>query len=238
MVAHKFVTFSVDLIWYTLYQGSTTMSEDGIFLQNTIALIWDFDKTLSPIYMQQPLFDEFGVDGDDFWKEVNALPAYYRQAGITIHEETCYLGHLLSYVQHGTMKGLTNAKLEELMTGYRENQAMAAQMFNERKTDMMGIKNADGTENFHKPGDVNSQYYNKVDETPISHPGEVIERLKREKPDASMEDLVKEADLIVAVEVEERQKARDLAMKAMSPSMIDEGSESVDNGEELESKSV
>ena len=139
----------------------------------------------------------------------------------------------------------TNAKLEELMTGYKENQAMAAQMFNERKSDMMGVKNADGTENFHKPGDVNSQYYNKVDETPLSHPGEVIERLKREKPDASMEDLVKEADLIVAVEVEERQKARELAMKTMSPSTIDEGSEtnaeiteSVDNGEEVESKSV
>ena len=68
----------------------------------------------------------------------------------------------------------TNAKLEELMTGYKENQAMAAQMFNERKSDMMKVKNADGTENFHKPGDVNSQYYNRVDEAPLSHPGEII----------------------------------------------------------------
>ena len=119
----------------------------------------------------------------------------------------------------------TNAKLEELMTGYRENQAMAAQMFNERKTDMMGVKNADGTENFHKPGDVNSQYYNKGDEKPLSHPGEVIERLKREKPDAPMEELVKEADTIVAAEVEERRKARELAMKSMSPSAITEEEE-------------
>lgn len=119
----------------------------------------------------------------------------------------------------------TNAKLEELMTGYKENQAMAAQMFNERKADMMKIKNADGTDNFHKPGDVNSQYYNKVDEAPLSHPGEIIERLKREKPDTPMEDLVKEADSIVAAEVEERRKARELAMKAMSPSTIDEEDE-------------
>ena len=119
----------------------------------------------------------------------------------------------------------TNAKLEELMTGYRENQAMAAQMFNERKSDMMKVKNTDGTDNFHKPGDVNSQYYNKVDEAPLSHPGEIIERLKREKPDTPMEDLVKEADSIVAAEVEERRKARELAMKAMSPSTIVEEDE-------------
>jgi len=119
----------------------------------------------------------------------------------------------------------TNAKLEELMTGYKENQAMAAQMFNERKSDMMKVKNADGTDNFHKPGDVNSQYYNRVDEAPLSHPGEIIERLKREKPDTPMEDLVKEADSIVAAEAEERRKARELAMKAMSPSTIDEEDE-------------
>lgn len=90
------------------------MADDGIFLQNVIALIWDFDKTLSPIYMQQPLFDEYDIDSDEFWNEVRALPAFYRQAGITIHEETCYLGHLLSYVQHKRMPGLTNAKLKEL----------------------------------------------------------------------------------------------------------------------------
>tara|TARA_R110001592_G_scaffold253864_2_gene517049 strand:+ start:1069 stop:1707 length:639 start_codon:yes stop_codon:yes gene_type:complete len=119
----------------------------------------------------------------------------------------------------------TNSKLEELMTGYKENQAMAAQMFNERKSDMMAVKNAKGEDNFHKPGDVNSQYYNKTDEAPLSHPGEIIERLKREKPDASMEDLVKEADMIVADEVEERRKARELAMKAMSPSTITEEEE-------------
>ena len=31
----------------------------------------------------------------------------------------------------------TNEKLEELMTGYKENQALAAKMFSERKRDMM-----------------------------------------------------------------------------------------------------
>jgi hypothetical protein len=59
------------------------------------------------------------------------------------------------------------------------------------------------------PGDENSQFYTKPDEAPISHPAEVLERLKKEKPDANMEELVKEADAIVAKEVEERQKKRE-----------------------------
>ena len=35
------------------------------------------------------------------------------------------------------------------------------------------------------------------------------EKLKKEKPDAQMEDLVKEADAIVAAEIEERRKWRE-----------------------------
>ena len=104
----------------------------------------------------------------------------------------------------------TNEKLEELMSGYKENQAMAAKMFSERKRDMMAVKS--GTDGYFKAGDENSQYYNKPDEPPISHPGEIIERLKREKPDAAMEDLVKEADAIVAAEIEERRKQREADM--------------------------
>tara|TARA_B110000977_G_C11051539_1_gene482528 strand:+ start:1482 stop:2108 length:627 start_codon:yes stop_codon:yes gene_type:complete len=107
----------------------------------------------------------------------------------------------------------TNEKLEELMSGYKENQAMAAQMFSERKRDMSTAKTgADGKETYFKAGDENSQYYNKPDEAPISHPGEIIERLKREKPDAPMEELVKEADAIVALEIEERRKQREDAL--------------------------
>ena len=100
-------------------------------------------------------------------------------------------------------------KLEEIMTKYRENQAMAAKMFEERKRDMMA-KPLNGVDTpFIKPGDENSKFYNKPDEPPISHPADVLERLKTEKPDAPMEELVKEADAIVAKEIEERQKARD-----------------------------
>ena len=96
----------------------------------------------------------------------------------------------------------TNEKLEEIMVGYKENQAQAARMFQERKQSMMNTKSF-------TPGDDNSQYYTKPDEAPISHPAEVIERLKKEKPDTPMEELVKEADAIVAAEIEERRKQRE-----------------------------
>ena len=97
-----------------------------------------------------------------------------------------------------------NEKLEEIMSGYKDNQAQAARMFNERKQGMMKDKVA------YAPCDDNSQFYTKPDEAPISHPADVLERLKKEKPDSPMEDLVKEANEIVAAEVEERKKQREL----------------------------
>ena len=99
----------------------------------------------------------------------------------------------------------TNERLEEIMTGYRENQRQAAKMFEERKRDMI----EQGDKNYMKPGDENSKFYTKPDEKPIEHPAEVLERLKKENPDAPIEDLVKEADAIVAKEIEERQTERD-----------------------------
>ena len=110
----------------------------------------------------------------------------------------------------------TNDKLEEIMVKYRENQAQAAKMFEERKRDMMAVK-LPGDMPYIKPGDENSKYYNKPDEPPISHPAEVLERLKAEKPDAQIEDLVKEADAIVQAEIDERQKQREENFKATEP---------------------
>jgi hypothetical protein len=97
----------------------------------------------------------------------------------------------------------TNEKLEEIMIGYKENQSQAARMFQERKDGMTS-----GTNNF-TPGDDNSKFYTKPDEAPISHPAEILERLQKEKPDTPMEELVKEADSIVATELEERRKQRE-----------------------------
>ena len=97
----------------------------------------------------------------------------------------------------------TNEKLEEIMSGYKENQSQAARMFSERKQGMMDSGGK------YIAGDENSQFYNKPDEAPISHPADVLERLKKEKPDTPMEELVKEADEIVSQEMKQRQKDRE-----------------------------
>jgi len=90
------------------------MLEKGLFLQNVIAVIWDFDKTLSSHYMLTPLFKAYGVDEAKFWTEVDRLPAHYAMAGIHVERDTCYLGHLLSYVEHALCADLSNARLREL----------------------------------------------------------------------------------------------------------------------------
>ena len=102
----------------------------------------------------------------------------------------------------------TNDKLEEIMSGYRENQVNASRMFEERKRDMMEVKNPDSKMAYIKPGDENSKYYSKPDEAPASHPADVLDRLQKEKPDASIDELVKEADEIVALENKTRQEER------------------------------
>lgn len=123
----------------------------------------------------------------------------------------------------------TNEKLEELMSGYKENQQMAAKMFAERKRDMMESP----SDTYIKPGDENSKFYTKPDEPPISHPAEVLERLKKEKPDAMMEDLVKEADKIVADEIEERRKKREAEAESVEAKATEGGE--VEEGEEVNS---
>ena len=122
----------------------------------------------------------------------------------------------------------TNEKLEEIMTGYKDNQAEATRMFNDRKRDMMEAKS------FLKPGDENSKFYTKPDEKPISHPADVIESLRKEKPDTPMEELVKEADAIVAAEVEERRKIREAEDAASTIGTIEEAKE--EEGEEVTSE--
>jgi hypothetical protein len=85
-----------------------------LYTQTVIAFIWDFDKTLIPSNMQDPIFDEYGVDAATFWAEVDGLSAHYERNGVLIQQDTAYLGHLLTYVREGIFKGLSNKKLKEL----------------------------------------------------------------------------------------------------------------------------
>lgn len=79
-----------------------------LFTQNTIACIWDFDKTLIPDYMQSPLFRRYGIDEASFWEETNKLAEHYRLRGYHLSPEISYLNHLLTYVLAGPLAGLSN----------------------------------------------------------------------------------------------------------------------------------
>ncbi|MEM7206672.1 MAG: HAD family hydrolase [Pseudomonadota bacterium] len=86
-----------------------------VFAQTTIAVVWDFDKTLIPGYMQAPLFEHFSVEGAAFWGEVNSLADVYRGGGVArMTSEIHYLNHILDYVADGRFADLNNALLREL----------------------------------------------------------------------------------------------------------------------------
>ena len=125
----------------------------------------------------------------------------------------------------------TNEKLQEIMDGYKTNQAMAARHFEERKRDMMAVKTGEDMP-YIKSGDENSKYYNKPDEAPISHPAEVLDRLQKEKPDVPMEELVKEADKIVSDEIAERKKLREAEWAAERERLAERDREK-EEGEEV-----
>jgi len=82
--------------------------------QNTIAIIWDFDKTLINGYMQDPIFKKYNINASDFWNEVNSLPAQYANKGIKVNKDTIYLNHMITCVEQGLFPGLNNSLLMEL----------------------------------------------------------------------------------------------------------------------------
>jgi len=83
-------------------------------MSNIIAIIWDFDKTLVNGYMQDPIFEKYGVDAGQFWNEVNALPNKYKEEqNVRVNPDTIYLNHFIHYVKSGKFKGLNNASLLE-----------------------------------------------------------------------------------------------------------------------------
>jgi hypothetical protein len=94
-------------------------------------------------------------------------------------------------------------KLEEIMTKYRENQTQARVMFEKRKNDMIEKPT------YMDPSDENSKFYSRPDEPPISHPADVVERLKADHPDKTMDELIQMANDVIDGEMKDRQKWRE-----------------------------
>lgn len=105
-----------------------------------------------------------------------------------------------------------NEKLEELMSERAKNQVEARRMFEDRKKALM-TGSLD-------PSDDNSVYYNKIEEEPLPHPAELMEKIEKEKPGLTKEEYIKlaqdafsEAEKKVQEEREEAEKKAQEAEK-------------------------
>src|SRR3954465_14249619 len=78
--------------------------------QTTVAIVYDYDQTLSPNYMQdEVLFPVFGIDAKKFWSRCHAL---VKEEGYD--NELAYMKALLDYLG---IHRPTNARLRELGGG-------------------------------------------------------------------------------------------------------------------------
>ena len=83
-------------------------------MANIIAVIWDCDKTLINGYMQDPLFNRFGINAHDFWEKERADLSATEEKGIRVNPDTYYLNYFIKCAHNGTIPGLNNALLREI----------------------------------------------------------------------------------------------------------------------------
>lgn len=82
--------------------------------QNIIAIMYDCDLTLTPVYMQEVLFDHYKLDGKEFWQKKDEWQQKVRAQGTNIDDECAYMSMMLKYVREGEFKGLSNGILRDL----------------------------------------------------------------------------------------------------------------------------
>jgi phosphoglycolate phosphatase-like HAD superfamily hydrolase len=75
--------------------------------QNIIALIFDFDITLSPEFQQQVIFDTWGITAEEFWKESS------KNMADGFDMEHAYLKTFIDYGKRDAKYELDNKKLYE-----------------------------------------------------------------------------------------------------------------------------
>ena len=84
-------------------------------MSDIIATVWDFDKTLIPEYMQEPIFHKWEINGKDFWDKNNKRIAELQEQGIDVNPDTYYLNTLIKEARAGgSLDGLNNETIKSL----------------------------------------------------------------------------------------------------------------------------
>ena len=83
-------------------------------MSSIIAVVWDFDKTLVDGYMEDPIFEEYGLDANTFWAETREIAdRLSAQQGIMVNRDTYYLNRFICLAKEGRFPGLNNERLKE-----------------------------------------------------------------------------------------------------------------------------
>lgn len=114
-----------------------------------------------------------------------------------------------------------NEKLEEIMSKYQANQREAANHFEKRKRDMMAKPIEGSSTPYIEPGDENSKFYTRPDVPPIPHPADFLEELRKEFPEATMQELVAKADIRIAAEIAKRKEEEEARRATSEPVTIE-----------------
>ena len=105
-------------------------------IQNTIGIVYDYDQTLSPAYMQDDvIFPAFGINAEKFWRRCEEL---VQEQGYD--QELAYMKCLLDYL---AVDRPTNKQLEELgakMSLYRG----LPEMFEEFQEGLLSAEQVEG----------------------------------------------------------------------------------------------
>jgi hypothetical protein len=108
---------------------ASSSSSQHASLQNTIALVYDYDQTLSPYYMQDDvIFPAFGINAEKFWERCADL---VQAQGYD--SELAYMKCLLDYL---AMDRPTNQQLKQLGAKMRLYKGLP-EMFEEFSSDLL-----------------------------------------------------------------------------------------------------
>ncbi len=81
------------------YQTQKCTLFRGRNMSDVIATVWDFDKTLIPGYMQDPIFKHYGVEAAAFWKENSDEIEALQKKKLDVNKDAYYLNRFIRISQ-------------------------------------------------------------------------------------------------------------------------------------------